>query len=172
MFLMCLSTTQSLCLSKNCKNSLCQTMNAFLVDMRHTLIFLISSWKLSIKLFQARKLEIKIIRKNGLIEKLLSRSIPETYLRQKISNPKELWKTLKSMSLPSDDVATSNICLKYKNEIVFNSTKNCPTFKNYFLSPAQTWYLSYLLLLIFLLNLRLHPFMKITQCKKIWIFNF
>ena len=44
------------------------------------------------KLFQARK------------EKLQSRSIPETNLRQKVSNLKELWKTLKSMNLPSDDV--------------------------------------------------------------------
>ena len=44
-------------------------------------------------------------------------------LRQKINKPKELWKTLKSMGLPSKAVTTPNICLKDKNEIVFNATK-------------------------------------------------
>ena len=36
--------------------------------------------------------------------------------------PKELWKTLKSMGLPS--VTASNICLKDKLELVFNTTKS------------------------------------------------
>ena len=49
----------------------------------------------------------------------------------------ELWKTLKSMSLPSQAVTASSICLKEKNEIVLNATKNCSTFKNYFSSLAQ-----------------------------------
>ena len=57
--------------------------------------------------------------------------------RQKINKPKELWKTLKSMGLPSKAVTASNICLKDKNEIVFNATKNCSIFKNYFSSLAQ-----------------------------------
>ena len=34
-------------------------------------------------------------------------------------------------------VAASNICLKDKNEIVFNATKNCSIFKNYFSSFAH-----------------------------------
>ena len=59
------------------------------------------------------------------------RKFCETNLRQKINKVKELWKTLKSMGLPSKAV-TSNICLKDKNEIVFNATKNCFIFKNYF----------------------------------------
>ena len=59
------------------------------------------------------------------------REFCETNLRQKINKVKELWKTLKSMGLPSKAV-TSNICLKDKNEIVFNATKNCFIFKNYF----------------------------------------
>ena len=42
------------------------------------------------------------------------REFYETNLRQKINKPKELWKTLKSMGL------------------VFNATKNCSIFKNYF----------------------------------------
>ena len=54
------------------------------------------------------------------------REFYETNLRQKINKPKGLWKTLKSMGLPSKVVTSSNICLKDKNEIVFNATKNCP----------------------------------------------
>ena len=41
------------------------------------------------------------------------------------------------MGLSSKAVATFNICLKAKNEIVFNATKNCPIFKSYFSSFAQ-----------------------------------
>ena len=48
----------------------------------------------------------------------------KTNLRQKINKLKELWKTLKSMGLPSNAVTASNICLKDKNEIVLNATKN------------------------------------------------
>ena len=54
------------------------------------------------------------------------REFYETNLRQKINKPKGLWKTLKSTGLPSKVVTSSNICLKDKNEIVFNATKNCP----------------------------------------------
>ena len=61
----------------------------------------------------------------------------ETNLRQKIIKPRELWKTLKSMGLPSKVVTASNISLKDKNEIVFNTAKNCSIFKNYFSSLAQ-----------------------------------
>ena len=66
-----------------------------------------------------------------------NRELYETNLRQKINKPKELWKTLRSMGLPSKAVTASNICLKDKNEIVFNATKNCPIFKNYFSSFAH-----------------------------------
>ena len=65
------------------------------------------------------------------------REFYETNLRQKINKPKELSKTLKSMGLPSKAVATSNICLKDKNEVVFNVTKNCSIFKNHFSSIAN-----------------------------------
>ena len=56
------------------------------------------------------------------------REFYETNLRQKISKPKELWKNLKSIGLPSKAVTAD------KNEIVFNVTKNCSIFKNYFSS--------------------------------------
>ena len=128
------------------------------------------------KLRQARRLELRILRKNGLMEKLLEliharqklflkfkkstlhideenqkkvkyqvqnllrkkkREFYETNLRQKMNKPKGLWKTLKSMALPSKAVIASNICLKDKNEMVFNATKNCFIFKNYFASLAH-----------------------------------
>ena len=41
------------------------------------------------------------------------------------------------MGLLSKSVTASNICLRGKNEIVFNATKNCYIFKNYFSSLAR-----------------------------------
>ena len=58
-------------------------------------------------------------------------------LEQKINNPKEFWKILKSMGLPSKAASASNICLKVRNEIVFNDTKNCSIFKSVFSNLAQ-----------------------------------
>ena len=51
------------------------------------------------------------------------REFYEANIRQKINKPKELWKALKFTGLPSKAVTASNICLKDKNEIVFNATK-------------------------------------------------
>ena len=95
------------------------------------------------------------------------REFYETNLRQEINKPKEFWKSLKPMGLPSKVITASNICLKDKNEIVFNATKNCSFFKIIFQVLHITWYLSSLFRLIFLLNLKLHPTMTITQCQKI-----
>ena len=61
------------------------------------------------------------------VQKLIKkkkRNFYEINLKQKINKPKELWKTLKSMSLPSKSASASNICLRDRNEIVFNDTKN------------------------------------------------
>ena len=57
--------------------------------------------------------------------------------RQNINKPKEIWKTLMSMGLPSKAVTASNICLKNKNQIMFNDIKYCSIFKSYFSSLAQ-----------------------------------
>ena len=86
-----------------------------------------------------------------------------------LNKPKELWKTIKSVRLPSKAVTSSNICLKDKNEIVSNATKNCSIFLKVFNLKVlhKTWSLSYLLRLIFLLNLKLHPIMAIMQFQKI-----
>ena len=62
------------------------------------------------------------------------REFYETNLRRKINKPRKIWKTLKSMVLPCIVVTASNICLKDKNELVFNTTKNCSIFKNHFSS--------------------------------------
>ena len=55
----------------------------------------------------------------------------------KKNKPKEHWKTLKFMDLPSKAVTAPNICLKNRNEVVFNATKKCSIFKNYFSRLAQ-----------------------------------
>ena len=52
------------------------------------------------------------------------REFYKTNLRQKINKRKELWKTLKSIN-------------HLFNEILFNATKNCFIFKNYFSSFAH-----------------------------------
>lgn len=49
-------------------------------------------------------------------------------LNKKINKPKELWKTLKFIGLPSKAVTGPDISLKCKNEILFNATKNCSMF--------------------------------------------
>ena len=41
------------------------------------------------------------------------------------------------MGLPSKAASASNICLKDRNEIVFNNTKNCSIFKSFFSNLAQ-----------------------------------
>ena len=41
------------------------------------------------------------------------------------------------MGLPSKAASASNICLKDRNEIVSNDTKNCSIFKSFFSNLAQ-----------------------------------
>ena len=66
----------------------------------------------------------------------------ETNLRQKINKPKEPWKTLKSMGLPSKAVTAPKLCLKDKNEIVFNAKKNATSLKIIFQVLQKTLYIS------------------------------
>ena len=95
------------------------------------------------------------------------REFYETNLRQKINKPKELWKTLKSMGVPSKAVTASNICLKEKDKIVFNASKNCSIFKNYFSSLAHNLVSKLPLSPNIFTESKLHPTMTITQCQKI-----
>ena len=46
-------------------------------------------------------------------------------------------KTFKSMGLPSKAALALNICIKNKNEIVFNDTKNCCIFKIFISNLVQ-----------------------------------
>ena len=74
------------------------------------------------------------------VQKLIKKKKQNFYeinLKQKINKPKEFWKTLKSMGLSSKAASASNTCLKERNEIVFNDTKNCSIFKNFFSNLAQ-----------------------------------
>ena len=41
-------------------------------------------------------------------------------------------KPIKSAGFPSKATSASSICLKHKNETVFNDTKNCSIFKSFF----------------------------------------
>ena len=50
--------------------------------------------------------------------------------------------------------------------------KNASSLKILFPVLYKTWYLSYLLRMIFLLNLKLHPTMTTPPYQKIWICNF
>ena len=65
------------------------------------------------------------------------RNFCEMNLNQKVNKPKELWKTLKPMGLPSKAASASNICLRDRNEIVFNDTKNCSNSKSFFSNLVQ-----------------------------------
>ena len=95
------------------------------------------------------------------------REFYETNLRQKINKPKGLWKTLKSMGLPSKAVAASNICLKDKDKIVFNASKNCSIFKNYFSSLAHNLVSMLLLSPNIFTESKIASYSDYTQCQTI-----
>ena len=114
-------------------------------------MFAKNCFKFQIQSFPLMK---KITKKLSIKFKILlgktKESSMELILGKKINKPKELWKILKSIDLPSKATAVSNICLKDKNEIVFNATKSCSIFKNYFFSLAHN--------LVYKLSLSLNVF--------------
>ena len=61
----------------------------------------------------------------------------EINLKQKLHKLKQLWKTLKYMGLSSKAASALNICLKDKNKIFYNNTKNSSIFKSFFSNLAQ-----------------------------------
>ena len=95
------------------------------------------------------------------------REFYETNLRQKINKPKGLWKTLKSMGLPFKGVTASNICLKSRNELLFNASKNCSIFKNYFSSLAHNLVSTLLLSPTIFTESKIASYSDNTQCQKI-----
>ena len=109
----------------------------------------------------------KLIKKKSKI----SMKITLSKKKKKKKKPKELWKILKSMGLPSKAASASNICLKDRNEIVFNDTKIAPFSKASFPILCKTWYLNYLLPQMFLLSLKWHRTMMISSLST-YILNF
>ena len=113
---------------KNNTQELFDREMAELIHAREKLFLNFKNSKLHIDEENYKKVKYQV---QNIIRKK-KREFYKTNLRQKINKTKKPWKTLKSMGVPSKAVAASNICLKDKNEIVFNATKNCSTFKNYF----------------------------------------
>ena len=95
------------------------------------------------------------------------REFYETNLRQKINKPEGLWKTLKSMGLPFKGVTASNICLKSRNEVLFNTSKNCSIFKNYFSSLAHNLLSMLVLSPNIFTESKIASYSDNTQCQKI-----
>ena len=93
---------------------------AELIHAREKLFLKFKKSKLHIDEENYKKVKYQV---QNLIRKK-KREFYETNLRQKINKPKELWKTLKSIN-------------HLFNEILFNATKNCFIFKNYFSSFAH-----------------------------------
>ena len=135
------------------------------------------------KLPKGKKLELKIIRVNVLkLKKWFEKwfesmnsscfiaSLHKKSLMQKITKKlsKELWKTLNSMGLPSKAVTASNIkCNKAKMKQCLMQQKTALSLKTIFEVMHKTWQVSYILHLIFLLNLKLHPTMQQHSVKEL-----
>ena len=58
-------------------------------------------------------------------------------LKENIGKLKELWKALKSLSLPSKKRSISNICLKKDDKISFDDRTNANTFKEFYCNLAS-----------------------------------
>ena len=58
-------------------------------------------------------------------------------LKENIGKPRELWKALKSLGLPSKKGTISNICLKKDDKICFDDKANANTFKEFFCNLAS-----------------------------------
>ena len=61
----------------------------------------------------------------------------EKKLSENIAKPIELWQTLKSLGLPNKKNSPSNIFLKNKNDLLFDSLSVAETFKKYYSSSAE-----------------------------------
>ena len=82
-----------------------------------------------------------------------------------MKKPKDFWRTLKSMGLWSKAASASNNCLKDKNEIVFDNTKNYSIFKSFFSNLVQSLVSKLPLSSMSLLNLKSHPTMIILSLR-------
>ena len=61
----------------------------------------------------------------------------KTKLKENIGKPKELWKALKSLGLPSKKSSSFNICPEKDNKIHFDDKTNSNTFKEFYCNLAS-----------------------------------
>ena len=69
--------------------------------------------------------------------KIKKRDFYQVKLTENIGKPKELWKTLKSLGLPSKKSHESKICLKGNDSIKFDDAENASIFKDFFSKLAD-----------------------------------
>ena len=69
--------------------------------------------------------------------KTKKKTIFEEKLKANVGKPKELWKALKSLGLPSKKTTSTNICLKDKTEITFDSSSISEIFKSFYSNLAS-----------------------------------
>ena len=75
-----------------------------------------------------------------MVQNLIKKKKKEFYeekLKENISKPKELWKTLKSLGSPKSSPSSSNICLNENNSIEFDSLSIAEIFKKFFSGLAS-----------------------------------
>ena len=58
-------------------------------------------------------------------------------LNQNIGKPKELWKSLKSLGLPSKQMSSSSLCLEKDGNLSFDPETNTEIFKDFYLNLAD-----------------------------------
>ena len=58
-------------------------------------------------------------------------------LNQNIGKPKELWKSLKSVGLPSKQMSSSSLCLEKDGNLSFDPKTNTEIFKDFYLNLAD-----------------------------------
>ena len=74
------------------------------------------------------------------VEKFIKKKKRDYYhtkLEQNIGKPKELWKTLKSLGLPSKKTSVSKICLKKEDGISFDDATNASIFNKFYSNLAD-----------------------------------
>ena len=72
----------------------------------------------------------------GMIKKKQKNFIAEK-LNQNIGKPKELWKSLKSLGLPSKQQSSSTICLEKDGILSFDHKANAEIFKDFYSNLAS-----------------------------------
>ena len=69
--------------------------------------------------------------------KTKKKTLFEEKLKANVGKPKELWKALKSLGLPNKKTTTTNICLKDKTEVTFDSSSISEIFKSFYSTLAS-----------------------------------